>query len=749
MKYLRTSLICIFLMQLSFPVKAEKSDSNGLTDILLINSYHYTFKWTNDITNAVVKELPEADDYRISIEYIDTKRFSFQRQEVLYFEYLKEKYRTLDIKGIICSDNDAFEFVLKHGKEIWGDVPVTFCGVNELFKYDINSTNYFGVEEEIAIAQTLELILTLQPDLKELIVVSDSTLNGILFADQFLRAARAINFPVDYDLIYATSVELLGETLKEVDPEKRAILLLSLYLPRNGAVKDMILEADFLKSCLDVPVYGTWDFLFGGFILGGVINTGEEQGRLAAQLLKRKLAGETFPPGYLVKSTQTMVVDYNKLKYYNIDLSLVPKNALVLHEPENYFRKYRQEILIVCSVLGFLIVINIILLRLLNEKRIAEAKLRKSEERLELALDGANVGLWDIDLENKAVYINKWVSGLLGYGDSGIARVTIGDWIKTCHPDDLGQVNEVLHMHLSGKVHDFNTEARLQTSSGEYKWFSLHGKVVEVDQNSTPRRMIGLMLDIDMQKQFEEQLRIAKEKAEESDRLKSSFLANVSHEIRTPMNAILGFSDILLDASIQKEDSLKFLSLIRSSGESLLALINDIIDISKIESGQFNIVIGKFDLHLLFDKISHIASTLINTYNRDIELIIEKGVDQASLFIESDQYRLEQIINNLISNAIKFTSRGHVILSYTIPDNNTLEIRVTDTGRGISKEDQGVIFNRFRQINPDPRINIGGTGLGLAISKSITELLGGTISVVSAPDEGATFIVRIPCKYIK
>jgi len=735
-------------MQLSFPVKAEKSDSNGLTDILLINSYHYTFKWTNDITNAVVKELPEADDYRISIEYLDTKRFSFQRQEVLYVEYLKEKYRTLDIKGIICSDNDAFEFVLKHGKEIWGDVPVTFCGVNELFKYDINSTNYFGVEEEIAIAQTLELILTLQPDLKELIVVSDSTLNGILFADQFLRAARAINFPVDYDLIYATSVELLGETLKEVDPEKRAILLLSLYLPRNGAVKDMILEADFLKSCLDVPVYGTWDFLFGGFILGGVINTGEEQGRLAAQLLKRKLAGETFPPGYLVKPTQTMVVDYNKLKYYNIDLSLVPKNALVLHEPENYFRKYRQEILIVCSVLGFLIVINIILLRLLNEKRIAEAKLRKSEERLELALDGANVGLWDIDLENKAVYINKWVSGLLGYGDSGIARVTIGDWIKTCHPDDLGQVNEVLHMHLSGKVHDFNTEARLQTSSGEYKWFSLHGKVVEVDQNSTPRRMIGLMLDIDMQKQFEEQLRIAKEKAEESDRLKSSFLANVSHEIRTPMNAILGFSDILLDASIQKEDSLKFLSLIRSSGESLLALINDIIDISKIESGQFNIVIGKFDLHLLFDKISHIASTLINTYNRDIELIIEKGVDQASLFIESDQYRLEQIINNLISNAIKFTSRGHVILSYTIPDNNTLEIRVTDTGRGISKEDQGVIFERFRQINPDPKINIGGTGLGLAISKSITELLGGTICVDSAPDQGATFRVRIPCKYL-
>lgn len=748
MKYLRTSLICIFLMQLSFPVKAEKSDSNGLTDILLINSYHYTFKWTNDITNAVVKELPEADDYRISIEYLDTKRFSFQRQEVLYVEYLKEKYRTLDIKGIICSDNDAFEFVLKHGKEIWGDVPVTFCGVNELFKYDINSTNYFGVEEEIAIAQTLELILTLQPDLKELIVVSDSTLNGILFADQFLRAARAINFPVDYDLIYATSVELLGETLKEVDPEKRAILLLSLYLPRNGAVKDMILEADFLKSCLDVPVYGTWDFLFGGFILGGVINTGEEQGRLAAQLLKRKLAGETFPPGYLVKPTQTMVVDYNKLKYYNIDLSLVPKNALVLHEPENYFRKYRQEILIVCSVLGFLIVINIILLRLLNEKRIAEAKLRKSEERLELALDGANVGLWDIDLENKAVYINKWVSGLLGYGDSGIAHVTIGDWIKTCHPDDLGQVNEVLHMHLSGKVHDFNTEARLQTSSGEYKWFSLHGKVVEVDQNSTPRRMIGLMLDIDMQKQFEEQLRIAKEKAEESDRLKSSFLANVSHEIRTPMNAILGFSDILLDASIQKEDSLKFLSLIRSSGESLLALINDIIDISKIESGQFNIVIGKFDLHLLFDKISHIASTLINTYNRDIELIIEKGVDQASLFIESDQYRLEQIINNLISNAIKFTSRGHVKLSYTIPDNNTLEIRVTDTGRGISKEDQGVIFERFRQINPDPKINIGGTGLGLAISKSITELLGGTICVDSAPDQGATFRVRIPCKYL-
>ncbi len=749
MKYLWTSLICVLLMQLSFPLKADKSDTNGPTDILLINSYHYTFKWTSDLTNAVVNELPESDNYRISIEYLDTKRFSFNRQEDLYVEFLKEKYRTLAIKGIICSDNDAFEFVLNHGVDIWGEVPVAFCGVNELFKYDLNRVECLGVEEEIAIGKTLELIMTLQPDLKELIVVSDSTLNGILFADQFLRAVNEVNFPIEYNLIYATSVELLGETLKDVDPDKRAMLLLSMYLPRKGAVKDMIMEASFLKNCLDVPVYSMWDFLFNNFIIGGVINTGEDQGRLAAQLMKRKLSGEIFSPGYMVKPTQTLVLDYDILNNYDIDLSLVPDNAVLLNKPENYFQKYRDEIIIICSVLGFLIIINIVLLRLLNQKKLAETRLRKSEERLELALDGANVGLWDIDLENKTVYINKWVSGLLGYGEPGFAHVTIGDWIKTCHPDDLGQVNEVLEMHLSGKAHDFNTEARLKTSNGAYKWFSLHGKVVEVDKYSTPRRMIGLMLDVDMQKQFEVQLMIAKEKAEESDRLKSSFLANVSHEIRTPMNAIMGFSDILLDDSIHKEDSLKFLSLIRSSGESLLALINDIIDISKIESGQFNIVINEFDLHLLFEKISHVATTLIYTYNRDIELIIEKGLEQESLMLESDQYRLEQVINNLISNAIKFTSRGYVKLSYTIPDNNSLEIRVTDTGRGISKEDQGVIFNRFRQINPDPRINIGGTGLGLAISKSITELLGGTISVVSAPDEGATFIVRIPCKYRK
>ena len=163
---------------------------------------------------------------------------------------------------------------------------------------------------------------------------------------------------------------------------------------------------------------------------------------------------------------------------------------------------------------------------------------------------------------------------------------------------------------------------------------------------------------------------------------------------------------------------------------------------------RVSLILSLASLTYIYSLINIPYSTLINTYNRDIELIIEKGVDQASLFIESDQYRLEQIINNLISNAIKFTSRGHVILSYTIPDNNTLEIRVTDTGRGLSKEDQGVIFERFRQINPDPKINIGGTGLGLAISKSITELLGGTICVDSAPDQGATFRVRIPCKYL-
>ncbi|MGV8090915.1 MAG: sensor histidine kinase [Mangrovibacterium sp.] len=229
----------------------------------------------------------------------------------------------------------------------------------------------------------------------------------------------------------------------------------------------------------------------------------------------------------------------------------------------------------------------------------------------------------------------------------------------------------------------------------------------------------------------------------ESDRLKTAFLANMSHEIRTPMNAIIGFSQLLDDESISREDRKAFLQLILQNGELLINLINDIIDIAKIESGQLNVVKREFKLSNLLDNINIYYQEYISGKPKmKIRFQMEKNIPD-HFICNSDQFRLKQVLDNLIGNAIKFTAVGVVKLIVS-ESNGKVYFQVMDTGIGISEEDQRLIFNRFIQAKDHIWKNYGGTGLGLAISKNIVELLGGEIGVRSAPGKGSEFYFYIP-----
>ena len=241
----------------------------------------------------------------------------------------------------------------------------------------------------------------------------------------------------------------------------------------------------------------------------------------------------------------------------------------------------------------------------------AEARLLESEKRLELALNGANEGLWDIQLEERNIICNHNFAKLLGYKSSSELNLTLYNWRKLFKPEDIPQVKESLLMHLRGMVPVFKLEVELYTKENKLQFYSLNGKITERNQNNLPARITGIIMDISSQKEFETQLKIAKNKAEESDRLKSSFLANMSHEIRTPMNAILGFSDILLCHDLTREEKGIYLSQIKNSGENLLHIINDIVDISKIESNQLTIRKERIDLNTLLNNIDFAAKTLI------------------------------------------------------------------------------------------------------------------------------------------
>lgn len=255
-------------------------------------------------------------------------------------------------------------------------------------------------------------------------------------------------------------------------------------------------------------------------------------------------------------------------------------------------------------------------------------------------------------------------------------------------------------------------------------------------------KTINRMIDIRSQKEME--LQAAREKAEESDRLKSSFLANMSHEIRTPMNAIIGFSELLQEEDLPHETRQQFFNHIRNSGNSLLNLINDIIDFSKIESGELKISKTIFSLNLLFDELHQTFEKIkIKKGRENIDLIFEKGLDDDNSVIFTDPLRLKQIISNLIDNALKFTEKGSICVSYQ-QDDSQLIFSVEDTGIGIPKDKQELIFTRFRQADDSHARRYGGTGLGLSISKKLAEFLNGKMWVESTLNVGSCFFISIP-----
>jgi PAS domain S-box-containing protein len=294
----------------------------------------------------------------------------------------------------------------------------------------------------------------------------------------------------------------------------------------------------------------------------------------------------------------------------------------------------------------------------------------------------------------------------------------------------------------SGKI--WTGELINKTKSGRLYWASKSVSPI-FDERGKITHYVAVCEDISGKKKTENELIKAKEKAEESDRLKSSFLANISHEIRTPMNGILGFAELLKEPDLTPENQKEFLNMIEKSGLRMLNIINDLIDISKIEAGETTLRIKKTsvnkmlrELHLFF---------MIESNQKNINLDYHCDLPEEESFIETDSTKLNQVLTNLIKNAVKFTEEGSVVFGYKQKD-SMFEFFVTDSGPGIPKEQMDLIFERFRQSTLNLTRKYEGAGLGLAISKAYVELLGGTIWIESELGKGSTFFFTLPVSHL-
>ncbi len=299
----------------------------------------------------------------------------------------------------------------------------------------------------------------------------------------------------------------------------------------------------------------------------------------------------------------------------------------------------------------------------------------------------------------------------------------------------LDKIKTVLN---NKQTETYNYELSIQNENRVFE-----SRMVYVNKNQT----LAIVRDVTEREKDKLELISAKEKAEESDRLKSSFLANMSHEIRTPMNGIIGFSELLRSRTLNPEEREYYTSVIVNSGKQLLDIINDVLEISKIETGQIELYLSEININKLIHDISDIFSQRIKDKNNMIHLNL--ALDNNKALIYTDENKLRQILTNLVSNAIKFTQNGNINIGYNVINQSFLEIYIKDTGIGIAKEEQIKIFERFAQANPQITKTHGGTGLGLSISQSLIELLGGKIWVDSEVNKGSKFTFSIPLKYDK
>ena len=328
-------------------------------------------------------------------------------------------------------------------------------------------------------------------------------------------------------------------------------------------------------------------------------------------------------------------------------------------------------------------------------------------------------------------YINQKFLAVSGYQNHELIGKVLRI-LKPGHTTDEVYV-EIWNNLFAGKT--WKGEHQNRTKNNEIYWESVLISPIK-NQEGKVTNFVVLSENISDRKKMEKDLIAAKVKAEESDRLKSAFLANMSHEIRTPLNSILGFSDLLTAPDLDTDSRREFANLINSSGNNLLSIINDILDISKIEAGQITLIKNEFTAYKLVSEIQKEYSHRANS--KGIELKLKPKTTSQELIILSDESRIKQVLINFVGNALKFTDSGYIEIGVDLIQNN-IQFYVKDTGIGIPKEYHDKIFDRFRQVEAAQTRKYGGNGLGLAITKNLAELLGGKIWLESEPNTGSTF----------
>lgn len=756
MKYLiRLILLILLLFPTLFTVRAERliHKTNSSSFILVVCSYNSGASRLEQNIQTMVQAYREgAGESQIVLEDMGCRGFSEAYLWKARMTDILERYRSMNRRpqAIVILGQEAWAAYLAQESSAWHDsIPALACMATrnyiDLPTQEQNTSLWYPESKDIAqsshkrnvggvftqfdVEKNIDLILKLYPGVKKLLLITDNTYGGVSI--QSLVRKKIAAYP-------ALKLELLDGRVHDIysisaalKQTSESIILLGTWRVDKfeGYLVDKTLYA-MQMTAPHIPTFTLSSLGLGYWAIGGYIPNYRAMGvDLARQLLL--LEQEQGAQATMHVLTSNYAFDMNKLDYFKIDRSLLPDHYNRVNETPSFWQQNRKLVVIVLLLFllaGFIITI---LARMLRHAKSLTKALSVSEAEKSLILGNIPSGLMLIDTNYNLIWKNsvcdQFTPKKCGFRlNEPCYKVFSED--KPCQDCSVSRAIEQ-QLVLTSEIQRSN---RVVNQTIIPVW--------EDDSHQELKGILVRLFDVTKEKEAQRALVKAKEQAEESNRLKAAFLANMSHEIRTPLNAIVGFSSLIVDIvkekGLEDEDMLTYSGLINQNSDTLLRLINDILDLSRLETDQLKMHKKQVDVVAL---CHHCVSTVKASAKPHLDFELQMPVD--SFMIESDLLRLQQVIINLLTNANKFTEEGTITIHLDInTQEQTITIYVQDTGIGIAPDKKHKVFQRFEKLNEFAQ----GTGLGLSISEQIITRLGGRIWVDEDYTTGAKFVFTHP-----
>lgn len=717
--------------------------------ILIVHSYEESYVGYPDFNRLIDKEFRRNEvDADIRIVYLDCEAFQ-EEPELKYMYHLLDSVSDgWEPEIILVNDDQAAYSLFKCCHPLAKEIPVVFGGVNypnwELLKEYPNVT---GFHDRMDLMKNIRLGAKLFGEDVELFTVLDST-----YIDRQIRAdienqlkdekvtcmvgysgtprEKRLHYP--YKEGY-TRFSSLSVRIGQKQETANFIWTLSKY---STGMCYLQMKRDYtsvnIGNICASPSLTAINEAFGynEKLLGGYITTSPILAEEEVSAAIRILHGEKPSDIPVRESRKKYVVDWNVMQQRGISKESIPAECTIINIPfrEEYPVAWGTGVVLIIILLSTLFVWLFFLYRReQGRKRRALYELESEKETLALAIEGSDTFAWKLENDHFVFEKEFWISQKMSAKSLGFEEL-----LSFMHPDHWDEVRGYWkNISKAGKV---VSQVRCDFNEKGYQWWEFRYKTILLPGGGY--KAAGLLLNIQAIKDREQELEEARLLAEKAE-LKQSFLANMSHEIRTPLNAIVGFSNILaLDDGVSPEERLEYIGSINKNSDLLLKLINDILELSRIESGYMSFEYEKCFVSELVDSIYMTHQMLIS---EQLEFI--KELDAVEVEVMVDKGRLTQVITNFLNNASKFTKTGYIKLGYRyLSESDRVAIYVEDTGRGIELSEQKMIFSRFYKQDEFSQ----GAGLGLSICQVIVEKLRGKIELWSEPGKGSRFTVVLP-----